>query len=416
VSWERRGIGATLSLGLAGPPWRRQKPQRDRIRLFLHGEPLLTRTLFQALVARLDRIELVDERGQVLDSSSIGLAPVGYEEHEALLHYPLGSFGGFRLLQEYFALPEKFMFVDIEGVWAALNRTSAEAHGSRFNLRFQLRVDANLAPTTEHVRLSCTPAVNLFEHTADPIRRDTGQLAFRIRPSGTHLHQAVYRVTRVFGRDAEGLLEYPLLSELDLSRPEHRFAQLFRRHFHSEIETYVGLFDEGTIPERQTIMVDLLCTNGKLPTALGPGDLNSLPGLVDPTLMCRNLLTPTPTNEPPLGEPLRRCLVQHMKLSQQALHSLEALRLAVTLYDFRALYERDAAQSLDRLVSSLVRAHTETVQSQRDRVPVWGQGTRVDIDPGAFPVRAESQLLGNVLRNYLALQAPLNRDFAFTLG
>ena len=154
----------------------------------------------------------------------------------------------------------------------------------------------------------------------------------------------------------------------------------------------------------------------KLSAALGPGDFNTVPGLADPAPVRRNLVTPTRTADPPLGEPLRRCLIQHMNLSQQAEYNLDALRLAVAPYDFRALHERDAAQSLERLSSGLVRPHTQTVHSRRKLAPVWGQATCVDIDTDAFSVPAESQLLGSVLRYDLALQAPLNRTFELELS
>ena len=42
--------------------------------------------------------------------------PLGYSEQEALFPYPLGSFAGFRLLQEYFAFPQRFQFVELAGL------------------------------------------------------------------------------------------------------------------------------------------------------------------------------------------------------------------------------------------------------------------------------------------------------------
>ena len=44
------------------------------------------------------------------------LRPVGFGADEGMLPYPDRSFVGYRLLQEYFALPEKFLFFDLRGL------------------------------------------------------------------------------------------------------------------------------------------------------------------------------------------------------------------------------------------------------------------------------------------------------------
>ena len=49
----------------------------------------------------------------VLDKSC--LLPVGFERDEGLLPYPARSFLGYRLLSEFFAFPEKFLFIDVAG-------------------------------------------------------------------------------------------------------------------------------------------------------------------------------------------------------------------------------------------------------------------------------------------------------------
>ena len=47
------------------------------------------------------------------------IRPVGFAADEGLLPYAPRSFLGYRLLQEYFAFPEKFLFVDVTGLDAA---------------------------------------------------------------------------------------------------------------------------------------------------------------------------------------------------------------------------------------------------------------------------------------------------------
>lgn len=44
------------------------------------------------------------------------LRPSGYTRDQAMLPYPANSFDGYRLLTEFFALPQKFLFLDIDGL------------------------------------------------------------------------------------------------------------------------------------------------------------------------------------------------------------------------------------------------------------------------------------------------------------
>ena len=53
------------------------------------------------------------------------LRPVGFTDEEALLPVTLRSFQGYRLLQEYFAFPQRYRFMDIGGLRPALRQINA---------------------------------------------------------------------------------------------------------------------------------------------------------------------------------------------------------------------------------------------------------------------------------------------------
>ena len=79
-----------------------------------------------------------------------------------------------RLLQELFVFPQKFLFVDVTGVAAALRTLGA---GPRAEIHFVIasfeRAERQqiieLGVGTRTFRLGCTPVVNLFEQSAEPI-------------------------------------------------------------------------------------------------------------------------------------------------------------------------------------------------------------------------------------------------------
>ncbi len=101
------------------------------------------------------------------------LRAVGFEESEAMLPYPRRSFPGYRLLQEYFAFPEKYFFFDVSG----LEEVWPLGFKNRFELVFLLsafeaserRQMLEQGVNAKTFRVNSTPVVNLFAQTAEPI-------------------------------------------------------------------------------------------------------------------------------------------------------------------------------------------------------------------------------------------------------
>lgn len=120
------------------------------------------------------------------------LQPVGFEENEALLPYPQRSFRGYRLLQEYFSFPEKFFFFDLKGLEALRASGFGDSAEVVFLLsRFERPDRAHMmesAVTPHTFRLGCTPIVNLFPQTAEPILLDQTKYDYPIVPDVRRQH------------------------------------------------------------------------------------------------------------------------------------------------------------------------------------------------------------------------------------
>ncbi len=93
---------------------------------------------------------------------------------ESLLPGDHRSFSGFRLLQDYFMLPEKFLFVELNGLqsWLRYNTTN------QWTILFGLTSPPTRQierVSNEHVALHCVPAINLFTKRCDRIHLDHTQ-------------------------------------------------------------------------------------------------------------------------------------------------------------------------------------------------------------------------------------------------
>lgn len=145
--------------------------------------------LHELLLSRLTGIRIDDgsddpSRTVLLDKTS--LTEVGFAAEEGLLDYDHRSFLGYRLLSEYFAFPEKFLFLDLAG----LDAPALRHPGTTLRIQFFLerygnderhnRLQQTLSPG--NFKLGCTPAINLFRQAAEPIRLSHQRESYAVVP------------------------------------------------------------------------------------------------------------------------------------------------------------------------------------------------------------------------------------------
>ncbi|MEL7338168.1 MAG: type VI secretion system baseplate subunit TssF, partial [Planctomycetota bacterium] len=113
--------------------------------------------------------------------SAESVRAIGFESDECIFPAQPRTFSGYRLLTEYFAAPEKFMFFDIDGISPSqLQGFGQTLHVFVLTKRHVGSVEQFVEPDT--IRLGCTPVVNLFEHRCEPVRVDYGVQEYRIVP------------------------------------------------------------------------------------------------------------------------------------------------------------------------------------------------------------------------------------------
>ncbi len=176
----------------------------DKLPLFLRGPERLGMRLYELLCAGALGVVLRDGTGQQCGVvRGAPLRALGFEEDEAGLPYGLTSFQGYRLLHEYFALPQRFLFVELQELSAGVRRCQTQEFEIAILLdRYDPSLGATIAP--EHFGLFCTPAVNLFPKRADRIHlsertNEYHVVADRTRPLDFEVHS----ITEVLGYGAQ---------------------------------------------------------------------------------------------------------------------------------------------------------------------------------------------------------------------
>ena len=153
----------------------------ERLRFFIRPQSPHAYKLYETILNHSVSIALADHPADPAPviCSADSIRAVGFDAAELLLPYPMRSFLGYRLLTEYFAFPEKFLFFDLTGL-AAKSLVSDADHLEVFIYLNRTNVELERAVSAESLALGCTPIVNLFRQRAEPIRLDNLAAEYRV--------------------------------------------------------------------------------------------------------------------------------------------------------------------------------------------------------------------------------------------
>lgn len=280
------------------------------------------------------------------------IATPGFDPGNSLFPFPAQSFSGYRLLQEYFILPTKFLFLNLAG-W---ERWRDRGDGTRFEVVFEFSPSSLHFPdvTSDNIVLFCTPVINLFTMEAEPVLLDHRRERVRIRPSAKeHRHYHVYDVTEVVGY-SRGSVERTDYRRLDFFGNVEQGDPLYQMiRYRSPVDDTVDVYLSfpyhrgGPEPRVETLSISLTCTNGQLPEKLQFGDICVETSDSPALLTFQNVIPPTFYAEPPQGRNVLWKFLSHL--------SINFLSVATTdnLKELLMLYTLDEGRDRTRITASL---------------------------------------------------------------
>ncbi len=294
------------------------------------------------------------------------ILPAGFGEDEGVLPYQARSSAGYRLLTEYFAFPEKFLFFEVSNLAAKL----LVSGGRKLDLYIYLSrtvPELERGVSVESFALGCVPAVNLFRQRAEPVLLTETEAEYHIVPDSRRpASLEIYSIDRVSATSQTGEIAayapFFGLKHAGAIRHEARFWHATRRPSEGRdrgTEMYLSLVDldgDPFIPADWVATVETTCFNRDLPAKLPFGGGHPYLRLVQesPAVASIQCLTqPTATLRLPSRKEGAWRLISHLTLNHLSLtdqqNGAESLREILRLYDFRDAPETRAM--IDTIVS-----------------------------------------------------------------
>ncbi|MBM2714697.1 type VI secretion system baseplate subunit TssF [Mesorhizobium caraganae] len=142
---------------------------------------------------------------------------VGIADAEAMMPRTRPTFEGYRLLREYFMMPERFHYARVTGLQPVVRKCQA---GLEIVFLFRRPVPELADLTPADFELFATPIINLFERECNVIELDQRKTRQVLHADRTRARDfEIYRVIRVEDADAEGPdAEIPELFSLGQNR------------------------------------------------------------------------------------------------------------------------------------------------------------------------------------------------------
>ncbi|HIE5650607.1 type VI secretion system baseplate subunit TssF [Stenotrophomonas maltophilia] len=399
----------------------------DQLRLFLDGEPSVRAALRDALMLGVKAAYVEsDGDGRWRRLEKVPLSPVGFAEDEALIDFPARSHPAYRLLTELFAYPEKFGFVDLH-----LPTVTAGA-SRRFTLHLVLHAQGQDRGNTmvleelgtHNVRLGCTPIVNLFRTSGEPIRVTHRTVNYPVLADArrafayeVHSIDSVHRIRQT--PQGELIQAFRPFYSLHHGEDPERTGQYWvaRRDedvarqspgFETEI-SFVDLSFNPVLPQTDTVSLELTCSNRDLPNQLAfgvaGGDLNIEGG--SPARAISLLRKPTKPLRFRHGRNAQWRLISHLSLNQLSLTAsgLPALKEMLRLYDLSG--SNVSARQIDGILELQQTPTTTWMHGRQFASVVRGLEIRLTINEAHF-VGTGVAAFAQVMDHFFALYVHAN--------
>ena len=406
--------------------------------LFLNGQEGKSWELYELLSTQVTSLAARSTNRRddwVVQLPNSGVFSKGYSQDEALLPTPPQCFDGYRLLQEYFAMPERYHFVDLNGLSMGMARCK-QSDIDIYILLEEGNADISSGVTAKAFTLNAVPAINLFSKRCDRVHVSSSDVEQHVVVNRTApLDYEIYALESVTGIGGESEKDMPFRSfysanDMTAAGDNHScyFTQRRRMRERAErerlkgvrtsylgSELYLSLVDAKQAPYSSKVdqlAAKALVTNRDLPLLMSTGsrDIFYLPegGPV------KHISTPvSPTRPRPSlaqGDAAWR-LISHLSLNYISIASDSSEDTAAALRELIGIYapvgDKVLAKQLEGLIGVTTRPIVRRIADEVLSTAVRGLEISLHFDESFFE-GSSVYLLGAVLEHFLRKYVSIN--------
>ncbi len=429
--------GIKLRLKTAGEMPFQMLSELNNLVFYLDGGGEIPNRVYELLFAYTESIVIQPASGKFNPAwtrtlSANCIQTVGFKTEQALLPYTDISFQGYRLFQEYFNFPQRYLFFDLQNLSSAIQRCEQDELEIIFLFNEENKLLQDVL-SAKNFSLNCTPAINLFKKSANHIRLSDRSTEHHVIPERTKpMDYEVYAISNVLGFD-KNLQEKqqfrPFYAcEGDDSVDGHQAYYSLRREprLHTSnrqssndyigTEVFISLVDASETPysaDLKQLAIGLTCTNRNLPQ-YSRSENGKTPftmqddGPIERVYSLTGLTAPKPPH--PEGEVAWR-LISQLSLNYLSLLDQDQQKGAAALRQLLSLYSHNTSAKTRKQINGILSVESRQIVR---RIPgggpiTFGRGVEIVLTckDSAFEGSGVF-LLGSIIEQFFSKYVSLN--------
>lgn len=415
----------------------------DKLVFFINGQDTITHQLLELIMEHSVGVVCHDHKRPMrwlnrLDKSAI--KHEGFETSQSLLPVDPRVFHGYRILHEYFAFPQRFLFFSINNLLKGLKlpeSLDSDEELKSFELTFLFDhsfYDLENNVSAENFQLNSVPVINLFPFKANRITVTPNLHEYHVVPDRSKpMDYEVYSVDEVTAarggqRGGQSFKEmYRALG--DNTDEQHGYFSVRRelrqmsdtalrsgaRTSYLGSEVFISLVDPKAPPFDQNIeslVLGLSCTNRDLPLLLRAGDKIDFRFSEFIPVQRMALLRGPSRPRPALAKGAYAWrLLSHLNLNYSSLMDLDEEQGAEALRELLRVYADVADSSIAKQINGIRKV---SIEPMHHRMPIpgpilYGRGVKIEVEVDELAFSGISPyLLGAVLEQFFARHVAIN--------